>query len=184
MQEQEHMRNVKKARLTTTKPATTIEEVLNAICDSLSDLASSEDEEDGENEDDDEEDTELGKLSEDDEPGWVMGSIFKTLLHRLESCRKKQMKIDEHTQPGGGDAADSFHESDMKYAMTELKVLAAVKPQTDTTAATASPKTFGEVMQVLDMVPGQSQMPQVMSRQGCSEMRLCSEKPQEDNHIV
>jgi hypothetical protein len=43
--------------------------MLNAIRDSLSDLASSEDEEDGEDEDDDEEDTGHGKLSEDDEPG-------------------------------------------------------------------------------------------------------------------
>jgi len=39
-------------------------------------------------------------------------------------------------------------------------------------------------MQVLEIVPGQSQMPQVTSRQGSSQMRLHSEKPQADNHIV
>jgi len=46
---------------------------------SLSDLASSKDEEDGEDKDDDEEDTELGKLSEDDEPGRGMDTICKTV---------------------------------------------------------------------------------------------------------
>jgi len=61
------MRHVENAQLTTTKPETSFEEMLNAIGDSLSNLASSNNEEDGEDEDD-EEDTELSKLSEDDEP--------------------------------------------------------------------------------------------------------------------
>ena len=39
-------------------------------------------------------------------------------------------------------------------------------------------------MQALDIVPGQSQMPQVTSRQGTNQMRLGSEKPQADNPIV
>jgi len=43
--------------------------MLNGIGDSLSALAISKDEEDGEDKDDEEEDTELGKLSEEDEPG-------------------------------------------------------------------------------------------------------------------
>jgi hypothetical protein len=47
--------------------------MLVAFGDSLSDLASSVDGEDGEDEHDEE--TEQGKLSEDDEPGWVMGTI-------------------------------------------------------------------------------------------------------------
>jgi hypothetical protein len=63
MQEQEHMENVEKGRLTTTKPEITFEEMLNAIGDSLSDLASSDNEEDGEDEDVDEVDTGNGKLS-------------------------------------------------------------------------------------------------------------------------
>ena len=53
MQEKEHLRNVEKAWSTTTKPETTFEEMLNAIGDSLTDHASSEDQEDGEDEDDD-----------------------------------------------------------------------------------------------------------------------------------
>jgi len=158
--------------------------MLKAIGDSLSDLASSEDEEDREDEDDDEENTELGKLSEDDEPGWVMGTISKTVPHRMESFWQKQMRLVKLTQPGWGDAADYFSERDMKYRMTELKVQAVGKPQTDTTAATPSPTTFGEHMQVLAIVHGQSQMPQVKSRQGSSQMRLGSEKPLAENHIV
>jgi len=59
MQEQDHMRNVEKAQSTTTKPETTFQVMLNVIGDSLSDLASSEDDEDGEDEDHDEEDTEV-----------------------------------------------------------------------------------------------------------------------------
>ena len=184
MQEQEHMENVEKGRSTTTKPEITFEEMLNAIGDSLSDLASSDDEEDGEDEDDDEEDTGHGKLSEDDEPGWVMGTISKTVQHRMESLRQKQLRLDELTQPGWGDAADYFRERDMKYGTTELKIPAVGKPQEDSTAATPSPTTFGELMQALDIVPGQSQMPQVTSRQGTSQMRLGLGKPQPDNRIV
>ena len=178
------MRNVEKARSTTTKPETIFEEMLNAIRDSLSDLASSEDEEDVEDEDDDEQDTELGKLSEDDKPGWVMGTISKTVQHYMESFRQKQMRLDELTQLEWGDAANCFCERDMKYGTTELKVPAVVKPQTDTTAATPAPTTFGELMQVLDIVLGPSQMWQVTSRQGSSPIRLGSEKLEADNQIV
>jgi len=56
------------------------------------------------------------------------------------------MRLDELTQPGWGDAADYFHERDMMYGTTERKVPAVVKPQTDTTAATPSPTTFGILM--------------------------------------
>jgi hypothetical protein len=44
--------------------------VLNAIIDSLSDLASSDDEQDGEDMEDDVEDTEHVNLSDDDKP-WL-----------------------------------------------------------------------------------------------------------------
>jgi len=184
MQEKEHIRNVEKAWLTTTKPETTFEEMLIGIGDSLSDLASSEDQGDGEDEDDDDEDTELGNLSEDDEHGWVMGTISKMVPHRTESFQQTQMRLDKLTQQGWGDAAHYFREWDMKYGMTELKVPAVVKTQTDTTAATPSLTTFGEHMQVVEIVPGQSQMLHVMSRQGSSQMRLGSEKSHVDNHIV
>jgi len=99
-QEQDDMRNAEKAGLITTKPETTFEEMLNAIGDSLSDLASSDNGEDGENEDDDEEDPAGGNLSEDDEPGWVMGTISKTVQYGMVRFWQKQMKLDELMQPG------------------------------------------------------------------------------------
>jgi hypothetical protein len=47
IQEQEDMRHVEMARSTTTKPEATFAGMLNAVEDSLSNLASSDDEEDG-----------------------------------------------------------------------------------------------------------------------------------------
>jgi hypothetical protein len=79
--------------------------MLNAIGDNLSNLATSDDEQDGDDEEDEEDDTELGKLS-DDEPGWVMGTISKTVQHRIESFRQKQMRLDQWRQSGWGDAAN------------------------------------------------------------------------------
>jgi hypothetical protein len=86
----------------------------HAIGDSISDLASSDEEQVGEDEEDDEEDTELGKLSNDDEPGWVVGTISKTVQHRMDSFRQTQMRLDKLTQPGWGDAANYFRERDVK----------------------------------------------------------------------
>jgi hypothetical protein len=98
------------AGLTSRKPEKTFEEMLVAIRDSLSDLARSDDVEDGEDEDDEE--TEQGKLSEDDKPSWVMGTITKTVQQCMERFRQKQMKFDELTQPGWKDAANYFRERD------------------------------------------------------------------------
>ena len=67
---------------------------MNAIRDSLSNLAICEDKEDGEDEDDDDKDTELGNLSEDDEPGWVMGTSSKMVQHDMKSFRQKQIRLD------------------------------------------------------------------------------------------
>jgi hypothetical protein len=69
------MKIFEKTRSTTTEPEKMFEEMFNAIGERLSDLASSEEKIDGEDEHDHAKDTELGKLSEDDEPGWVMGTI-------------------------------------------------------------------------------------------------------------
>ena len=132
MQEQEKIWNVENTRLTTTKPEKTLEEMLNAIGDSLSDLACSDNEEDGEDEDI-EDDTELGELSEDDEPGWVMGTISKSVQLHMESFRQKQMRLDKLMEPRWADMADYFNERNMKYGTTKLNVSAVVKPQTDMT---------------------------------------------------
>jgi hypothetical protein len=58
-----------------------------AIGDILSHIAIADDGEDGEDETDQE--TEQGMLSEDDKPGWVMGTIFKMVQHRMERFRQK-----------------------------------------------------------------------------------------------
>jgi len=84
-----HMTTAANQGATTRKPKAKFEEMLNAIRDSLSNLASSDDDQDGEDGVDDEEDTELGMLSDDDEPLWVMITITKTLQHGMESFGQK-----------------------------------------------------------------------------------------------
>jgi len=147
--------------------------MLVAIGDSLSDLASSDDGEDGEDEDDAE--TEQGKLSEDDEPGWVMGTITQTVQLRMERFRQMQKKLDELTQPGWEDAANDFRERDKKYGTSELKVPAVVQPQMNDQAPPPPPTTFAELMESLDIVPGISQG---TSWPGSSHIRLGSVKQQ------
>jgi len=75
-QQQDHMAHAEIAGVMFREPEKTFEEMMAAIGDSLSDLASSNNGEDGEDED---EETEQGKLSEDDQPSWVMGTISKTV---------------------------------------------------------------------------------------------------------
>jgi hypothetical protein len=179
-QEQDDMVHTEIAGLTSRKPEKTFEEMMAAIRDSLSDLASSDDGEHGEDED---EETEQGKLSEDDEPGWVMGTITKTVEQRMESFRQTQMKLDELTQPGWEDAADYFRERDKKYGTAELRVPVVVQPQTDDGASAPPPTTFGERIERLDIVPGISQMPQGTSRPENSHIRLGSVKPQSNTSI-
>jgi len=123
-QEQDDMMHAELRGLTSRQPEKTFEEMLLPIGDSLSDLASSDDGEDGEDEDDEE--TEQGKLSEDDEPGWVMGTISKTVPQRMEIFWQKQMMLDDLTQPGWEDAADYFRGQDTKYGTSELKVPSVV----------------------------------------------------------
>jgi len=149
--------------------------MLYAIGGNLRDLPSLDNEGDGEEKEDNEEEIELAKLSEDDEPGWVMGIIFKTVQQCMDSFRQKQMRMEVLMQPGWGYAANDFRGRDMKYGTAELMVPAVVKLQTEKTAATPSLTTFGEHMQSLDIVHRQSQMPQGTSRQGSIPMRLGSE---------
>jgi len=162
--------------LTSREPDKTIEEMLVAIRHCLSDLASSDDGEDVEAKDD--EDTEYGKLSENDEPGWVMGTITKTVQQHMERFRQKQMKIDELTQLGWEDAADYFHERDMKYSRSEVRVPAVVPPWTDDDTPPPPLTTFVELMECLEIVPGISQMTQGTTRPGSSHIRLGSVKAQ------
>ena len=163
MQEQDDMSTAENTEATNRKPEKKFDRMLNAIEDSLSNLASSNDEQEGEDEEDDEEHTELGNLSDDDEPGWVISTISKPVQDRIASFWEKLIRLDELMQPGWGDAANYFCEKDMKYATAKLKVPAVIKPQIDITAATSSPTTFGERMQTLGIVRGQSQILAVTS---------------------
>jgi len=108
-QKQDDMAHAETAGLTSRDPEKSVQEMMAAIGEILSDLASSDDEEDGEDED---EETEQGKLSEDDEPGWVICIISKIIQLRKESFVQKQMKLHQLTQPGWGHAANYFWERD------------------------------------------------------------------------
>jgi hypothetical protein len=166
-QEQVDMVHTEIVGLTSREPKKTFEEMMAAIRDSLSDLASSDNGEDG----------------EDDESGWVMGTITKTVQQRVESFRLQQVKLDELTQPGWEDAADYFCEQDKKYGTAELRVPVVIQPQTDDDASAPPPTTSEELMARLDIVPGISQMPQGTSRPGSSHIRLGSVKPQSNTSI-
>jgi len=142
----------------TREPGKTFQEMMVAIGDSLSDLASPDHGEDGEDEDDEE--PEQGKLSEDDEPGCGMGTITKAVQQRLERFRQKQKKLDELTQPGWEDAADYICVRDKNYCTSELRVPAVGQLEMDNGTVAPAPTTFGELMESLEMFPKISQMPQ------------------------
>jgi len=182
MQEQEDIRTGEKAGLTTRGPENMFQEKMVAIRDSLSDLARSLIEEVGEDMED--KDTELGKLSEDDEPGRVMGTICQTGLQHLERMQQKQMKRDEFEQAGWGDTTDYLRQRDEKYSITEMRVRVVVKPQTDDVAATHAPTIFGEFIEYLDCIPRKLQMPPATSWPGSSRMRPGSGEPLSDKCIV
>jgi hypothetical protein len=80
--EQNNMLRAEIPGLTSRQPEKTFEGRLVAIRDSLCDLASSDNGKNGEDEDDEE--TEQGKFSEDDDPGWVMGTITKSVQQSIE----------------------------------------------------------------------------------------------------
>jgi len=177
-QEQDDIRNNELAGLTSRKPEKTFEEMLITIGDSLNELASSNDAEDGEDEDDEE--TEKGKLSEDDEPGRLMGTITKTVQQRMKRFQLTQMRFDELTQPRWEKAADYFRARDKKYGTSELRVPEVVQQRTNDDAPPHPPTTFAELLESIDIVPGISEG---TSRPRSSHIRLGSVKPQSKSSI-
>jgi len=177
MQKQEDMTNAKKVGLTTRMPEKTCKEMLNALRESLSDVASSDHEEDADYEENDEEHRVFATLSKHDEPGRVIGTISKMVHQRMESFRQKQMRLHTFMQPGWGDAADYIRERDVKYGTAEFNVPVQVKPLTDKVTTTPAPTTFGKIAEILDIVPGTSPMPQGTSRPGSRHMREHSVEP-------
>jgi len=93
------------------------------------------------------------------------------------------MRLDELSQPGREDAADTFCEIDEKYGISELRVPAVVQPHTDDDSAAPALTTFGEVKKCVEFVPGILQMPQGTSRPGSSHIRLGVVKLQSNTSI-
>jgi hypothetical protein len=156
-------------------------EMLVSIRDSLSDLASSNNGEDGE--DDNDTGTEQGNLSEDDEPSWLMRMITKTVQQCMECFRQKMMQRDEFTPSGWEDTADNFHERDKKYGTCQWRVPVFVQLRTDDETAVLKPTPFGELMECLNFVPVISQMMQGTSQPGSRQVRIGSVKPQSNTSI-
>jgi hypothetical protein len=73
------MRSAEKVGLTTRKSETTYKVMLNTISNGMRDHGSSTNEQDGDDKEKDQDDTVLGKQNEDEEPGWVMGTISKSV---------------------------------------------------------------------------------------------------------
>jgi hypothetical protein len=78
---------------------------MNTIWQSLSYRARSDEEDDWEDEDDGKY-ADLAKLSEDDQPGWVMDTISIMVQYHISRFRQKQLRGDKLTQRGWGEAAD------------------------------------------------------------------------------
>jgi len=111
-QEQEDTEAAQNTGLTTREPEKTSQEMMVTMGDNLSDITNSNDGEDTEDEDDD--DTAQGQLSEDKEPGRVMGTISKTVQLQMERFRQMVMNLAELTQLGMEHAANYLCKRD-KY---------------------------------------------------------------------
>jgi len=178
--EPEDMKNAGKTGLTTRKPGTTFRVMLGAIKDSLSDIGTFEDWEDGGDRCEVDDNTEQGKVSEDDKLGWVMVIMSKMVVHQMEHIGQKQMTPDNTMQPGCGDGANFFCERNLKHRRTELMVLPGVQLETEDGATLSAPMTYGEPMKTLGCIPWKSQMQQVTSQPGSAHSRLASLIPWTD----
>jgi len=166
--------------LTSRQPGKESQQTLDAVGDSLSDLSGSDDEDNG----GDDDDTEQSELSEDDEPGGVMGTISKRVQKHIERFWQMQMELDQLTHLGWWDAASYIRESEEELSTTELKVSAKVKPHAHKNKATPERSTFGELMVAADIIPGISLKLQAMSRLGSCHMRPRSGRPQSNKGLA
>lgn len=107
-QEQKEIWNADNAGWTTRESETMFEEMTIAYGHGLSDPGSTDDEKHGDATDD--ADTELGKRSEDDEAGWVVGTISHMVWQRVQRFQQKQMKLDSLTLPGWWDVVNSIND--------------------------------------------------------------------------
>lgn len=110
--EQKDMRNADMVGLKTRKPKTIFHKILNEFGDSKRDLPGLENREDGECSDEDEDDIVMCKLSEDDRPCQVLGTISRTIPHHLHRFQRMQIKIYMLVQLGKGNMAEDFGQRD------------------------------------------------------------------------
>ena len=173
------MRTAEKARSTTKKPQKTFEDILNVIRESLSDNACSDNQDDGEEEEDEKEDTKIMNLAR----WWAHSPKWYSTTRRVFG-RNRWRLTNWRNQDVGTWPTTSLREI-WSTGRPNRKFRQFESPrETWLSAATPSPTTFGELMQTLDDIPGQSQMPQVTTWPGCSHMRLGSEKPQWQKYIA
>lgn len=165
-------------------PKNSFEEILIAIEACLSNLAILDDKEDVDVKADDRNGSELGKLSENDEPGWVMGTLSKEVPQSMETYLVMEIWHDELTQLRWWDMADYFPYRDMKCWMAALKLLPIVISLADKVAATPGTTKFVKLIVTVDNVPGKSQMLDGHPHQGCSHTMLGFPKPQSDKQIM
>jgi hypothetical protein len=59
--------------------------MLNVIGDSFTNISTANNEKNGQHKECDEQERQLGNLSENDEPGWVICTITKTLWQHMQS---------------------------------------------------------------------------------------------------
>jgi hypothetical protein len=135
-QEQEDTETDENVGLITTELVKLVHVMMVAIRSSLSNIASSDAAEDGE--DVDSEETEQGKLSKDAEPSWVIGTFSNTVQQRMKRLHEKQIMLDKLTQLGWEDAANYCSERDRMYSTSALKVRLVGKHQMADDAAAPS----------------------------------------------
>jgi len=127
--------------------------MLNAIRESLSGLPCLYNEEVTEDEEDNMEDLGLSKLGDDDEPGWVMGTISRPDQHYIESYLQNLIQLDELTTPEWGEASNYCLERYMRFSMANCKVPRVIHVQTDDYAADSAFRALGELLETVDIVP-------------------------------
>jgi hypothetical protein len=145
-----------------------------AFANSVSDIVRSDDGDDGEQQD--VESPERGQLSEDDEPGWMLGTITKTVQQRMERFWQKHMKSNKSSHPGWDNTPAYYRDRETKYGLSEIRVPAVIQPQTDEDAAASGMTPLGELLECLDIVRGISQMLHGTFRLARSYMSLGSGK--------
>jgi hypothetical protein len=145
------------------------------------DLASSDDWDVGDDEDDTK--SEQGQLNEEDIPSGVMGTIMKMLQQWAERFWEKQMILHELTQLGWEGAAHNVHRKDKKYGISQSRVLAFIQPDTDDSAVAPAPTTYSKLMDFHYIVPRWLQMLQWTDPPERSRITKGCGKPQSNTSI-